>query len=78
MSDDANEATSSDDAFEVEAYGECPRCALGVTATLLVLAGTRGRLTELVECPSCEAAIELVVDIPKRTATDELSTDLIC
>jgi hypothetical protein len=78
VSDDTNEATPPDGAFEVEAYGECPRCELGVTATLLVLAGTRGRFSELVECPSCEAAIELVVDIRKEAATDNLSTDLIC
>jgi hypothetical protein len=78
MSDDANEALPREGAFEIEAFGECPRCELPVTVTLLVLAGTRGRFSELVACPSCEASIELVVDVPADSATDDLSTDLIC
>jgi hypothetical protein len=78
MSDDANDALPREGAFEIEAFGECPGCELPVTATLLVLAGTTGRFSELVACPSCEASIELVVDIPARSTDDDLSTDLVC
>jgi hypothetical protein len=78
MSDDANEAAPPEGAFEIEAFGECPGCELPVKATLLVLAGTTGRFSELVECPSCEAAIELVVDISTYAEGEDLSTDLIC
>jgi hypothetical protein len=78
MSDDTNEALPREGAFEVEANGECSRCELPVTATLLVLAGTTGTFSEIVECPSCKAAIELVIDIPKDATADALSTDLIC
>jgi hypothetical protein len=76
MRDDADQEAAGESAFEIEASGECPRCELGVTATLLVLAGATGRVSELVECPSCGAAIELVVDIPTHLTKDALSTDL--
>jgi hypothetical protein len=78
MSDDANEALPREGAFEIEAFGECPRCELPVTATLLVLAGTTGQFSEIVACPSCAALMVLVVDVPARTTGDDLSTDLIC